>query len=317
MDAGSSTSKKPKRKFAPRAPPPRRPTVPPPTADADGEEKTAQMIASSYAIGRVKPKPEKKASAEVAFQPTSASLPIAPAAVPEDVGKCSDPDLKSSPPADVLATVSSAANQKDGEEETITVDDGDALLVPEAEIDYVEPWDPRNPYSPITLPLRKPSSGHQELRDKEGSGVVARYPVTDESTLNSAEKLGLTLEEENGKRKMIFFQLPGPLPVKKELADANSEEDNTQRRSAFDGLKEGFMGKMCVYKSGAVKLKLGDILYDVSPGPDTFFADTVAAINTRKREFGNLGSTEKMATVTPDIVALLNSEADVEARRER
>lgn len=33
---------------------------------------------------------------------------------------------------------------------------------------------------------------------------------------------------------------------------------------SLEELPGGYMGKMLVYKSGAVKLKLGDILYDVS-----------------------------------------------------
>lgn len=32
----------------------------------------------------------------------------------------------------------------------------------------------------------------------------------------------------------------------------------------LEELPEGYMGKMLVYKSGAVKLKLGDIMYEVS-----------------------------------------------------
>lgn len=32
----------------------------------------------------------------------------------------------------------------------------------------------------------------------------------------------------------------------------------------LDGLPSGLMGKLLLYKSGAVKLKLGDTLYDVS-----------------------------------------------------
>jgi DNA-directed RNA polymerase III subunit RPC4 len=32
----------------------------------------------------------------------------------------------------------------------------------------------------------------------------------------------------------------------------------------LEELPDGYMGKMLVYKSGAIKLKLGDALYDVS-----------------------------------------------------
>lgn len=34
--------------------------------------------------------------------------------------------------------------------------------------------------------------------------------------------------------------------------------------TSFEELPEGYMGKMLVYRSGAVKLKLGEVVYDVS-----------------------------------------------------
>lgn len=61
------------------------------------------------------------------------------------------------------------------------------------------------------------------------------------------------LQDESDETKMVFFQLPN-LPAIKRSTDSSSLED----------LTPGFMGKMLVYESGAVKLKLGDKLFDVS-----------------------------------------------------
>lgn len=101
---------------------------------------------------------------------------------------------------------------------------------------------------------------------------------------------------------MLFFKFPSNLPISrrttsssiretvsskgKEIADdiprisgtstgikgkeiAGSSKNLTSQYPSKEGcgleeLPDGYMGKMLVYKSGAVKLKLGDILYDVS-----------------------------------------------------
>lgn len=38
----------------------------------------------------------------------------------------------------------------------------------------------------------------------------------------------------------------------------------SRKGCSLEELPEGYMGKMLVYRSGAVKLKMGDVLYDVS-----------------------------------------------------
>lgn len=54
----------------------------------------------------------------------------------------------------------------------------------------------------------------------------------------------------------------------KEIADSSTisrrHNNTTNKACSLQELPAGSMGKMLVYKSGAIKLKLGDILYDVS-----------------------------------------------------
>jgi len=78
-------------------------------------------------------------------------------------------------------------------------------------------------------------------------------------------------EEEN----MFFFKLPASLPFLKRSTSRKGKE-KVETHTSLDGggvsnkgcgleeLPDGYMGKMLVYKSGAIKLKLGDALYDVS-----------------------------------------------------
>lgn len=74
---------------------------------------------------------------------------------------------------------------------------------------------------------------------------------------------------------MLFLQLPASLPFVKRSASVKGKEmagrlkpfkgvGLSENGCSLEELPPGFMGKMLVYKSGSIKLKLGDILYDVS-----------------------------------------------------
>ncbi|MCE3214857.1 hypothetical protein HAX54_053538 [Datura stramonium] len=67
---------------------------------------------------------------------------------------------------------------------------------------------------------------------------------------------------------MFFVQLPPTMPMLKQSVKtegsetANSSKPSKARACSLNELPGGFMGKMLVYKSGAVKLKLGETLYN-------------------------------------------------------
>lgn len=74
---------------------------------------------------------------------------------------------------------------------------------------------------------------------------------------------------------MFLFQMPAKLPHIKRSPSAKGKEkvgsskpsEHKSGLNNFSSVKElsaGHIGKMLVYKSGAVKLKIGDVLYDVS-----------------------------------------------------
>ncbi|KAG1673025.1 hypothetical protein FOA52_005955 [Chlamydomonas sp. UWO 241] len=80
------------------------------------------------------------------------------------------------------------------------------------------------------------------------------------------------------------------------------------------GLKElpsGAIGKLLIYKSGKVKLRLGDVLMDVSPGLPCRHRIDVAAINCGVASAVLLGDVAKRMVVSPDIWHLMAS-PDVE-----
>jgi DNA-directed RNA polymerase III subunit RPC4 len=68
---------------------------------------------------------------------------------------------------------------------------------------------------------------------------------------------------------MIIFKLPAVLPrIEQPVSSKGKEKIGTSKVSKKGTnlleLPSGCIGKMQVYKSGAVKLKIGETLYDVS-----------------------------------------------------
>ncbi|KAJ4956588.1 hypothetical protein NE237_013371 [Protea cynaroides] len=174
---------------------------------------------------------------------------------------------------------------------------------------YVEPWN-YSSYYPVTLPLRRPGSGNPEVLDAEEFWEAAADSEYDETAINPAVELGLM--EESEEPRMMLFQLPASFPLVKRSASAKGMEtaatsksfksvDPAEKGCSLEELPPGFMGKMLVYKSGATKLKLGDILYDVSPGSNCVFDQDVVAINTEDKSCCLLGPLDKHAVVTPDV----------------
>ncbi|WOL18004.1 hypothetical protein Cni_G26797 [Canna indica] len=184
-------------------------------------------------------------------------------------------------------------------------------LIPKKEKEYVEPWDYANSYYPVTLPLRRPYSGKPDTLNEEEFGKASASAALDETLINPAEELGLMEKEE---AQMLLFQFPTTLPFVKRSATTRSAqttggkvEDGFMKGSKFENLPEGFIGKMMVYKSGKVKMKLGDALFDISPGTKCYCAQQIAAINIREKHCCILGKPEKRVVVTPDLDSLLDS----------
>ncbi|KAK9102935.1 hypothetical protein Sjap_020189 [Stephania japonica] len=188
-------------------------------------------------------------------------------------------------------------------------DEGSHTLVEKKQKEYTEPWNYYSNY-PVTLPLRQPYSGNPEVLDEEEFGEKSANLDYNEKSINPAAELGLMNESEN--ERMLFIQLPASLPSIKRSATAKGKDaaDNSnpgrnkhlrEKGCILEELKPGFMGKMLVYKSGAVKMKLGKIIYDMSPGSDCIFPQDVAAINTKEKQCCIMGGLNKRAVVTPDM----------------
>lgn len=74
--------------------------------------------------------------------------------------------------------------------------------------------------------------------------------------------------------QFLFFQLPAVLPLAKKpdaSVDAKKGSNKTVPASKLEEVPEGRIGKILVYKSGKVKMKLGDLLFDVSARSPEFY----------------------------------------------
>lgn len=313
-----SSPSRTKLKFKPKLPRRQRRTSVPKTeeinddtrSNEDEEAAQAQMLIHKFNenLRRQVPK-EKKPQVQVAFGPGAPSQPLF-------IRKYNVPVHEN--------TGSSCSGTED------TRDDDGKIFVPPsaARVDgainplslkgkrrYKEPWDYHHIYYPNTLPLRPPYSGDPKLLDEAEFGEEARNLEYDETTINPASDLGLLEECDN--ERLFFFQVPEKLPFLKRSASAKgkeradmsmpSESKSAARKTSFEELPKGYMGKMLVYRSGAIKLKLGDALYDVSPGSECTFAQDVMAINTAGKDCCAIGELGKRAVVTPDIEFNLNS----------
>lgn len=312
MDSDERPSAPRKVRFAPKAPPKRilrKATVPKTEAANDEDDARTQRYIRQFneRLERKGSKAEKKSAPQIVFghgAKSSTTMKTYGGRTSGSSGKSIASGLKESI-SDEKQDVSSSPSTVDSDEIMYSSDVEDATA--KNRKGYKEPWDYKYSYYPTTLPLRRPNSGDPEILDQAEFGEASINKEYDENSVNSALELGLLEESEN--KEMFVLKLPGPLPLLKRSASAKGKEifgRGSKKGCNFEDLPGGYMGKMLVYKSGAVKLKLGDTLFDVSPGVDCTCAQEVAAVNTEKKHFCVLGDIRKTIVVTPDIDSLLD-----------
>ncbi|XP_049283057.1 DNA-directed RNA polymerase III subunit RPC4 [Anopheles funestus] len=95
---------------------------------------------------------------------------------------------------------------------------------------------------------------------------------------------------------IFLLQLPDALPGKCDGVDkgtpngsdskleATANGEDVPQYCTVRDLAEGYIGKIIRYRSGKVKLKLGDIMFDIDLGMDTGFLQELVSINTNQAE---------------------------------
>ncbi|KAL9225221.1 hypothetical protein vseg_001170 [Gypsophila vaccaria] len=310
----------------------------PKTEQVDDEDVYArQQLLQRYNEHRQRQQPKVETSVQVAF--TNESKPVATPRVsdgPRDGGRKESSELDLMQLDDNIGKSSKSSSSIAGPSEAIANRNGSTNDRPRKTKKYKEPWD-YNTYYPTTLPWRRPFSGDPDILDDVEFGEMASNAEYDETTINPASELGLLNPDETGENhRLLFFQLPQSLPAMKRFASAKGKEKEgsfpppnqkdifafdsdrssinavtSQRTCKLEDLSSGQMGKLLVYKSGAVKLKLGETLYNVSPGVDCSVAQDVVAFDIKKKICCEIGGLDGQAVVTPDIDYLLNSMIDL------
>ena len=200
------------------------------------------------------------------------------------------------------------------------------------------------PPSPMEISAGEESEGGEESEEEgesgeesEGSegGVVWRpanwRPVdlaaAPEPEVDAAEALGLGAAEAH--RHVYLFQLPSELPAVPGRGVAGGGGDAGASTSAgpavgaplraFTGTR---LGRLLVFRSGRVKLQVGETLLDVSPGVPVTRANEVAVYRPSdggggggggseapRDELVLMGAVTRRAVVTPDVLELLGLRA--------
>ncbi|XP_014518856.1 uncharacterized protein LOC106776051 isoform X2 [Vigna radiata var. radiata] len=301
MDRDQGSSRSRKHKYTPRPPKAHAPKTK--LDNKQDEDSTpARLLSRRYEnSARREPKDERKSSVEVAFSPGVSSTSLRT----YGTSKAIDNGTNSGSPSTYFAKEqirsrrSSAATEDQNDTSMIDVTDNTInASARKFKREYKEPWDYNNSYYPITLPLRKPNSGNPEILDEEEFGEAATSLEYDENTVNSAAELELLKSEQH---KMFLFQLPKNMPfnVGKEKEQIGTTGSGKAR--ALEELPSGYMGKMQLYKSGAIKLKLGEALFDLSPGTKCGFAQDIVAVNIAQKQICNLGEISNKVVVVPDL----------------
>ncbi|KAK9721887.1 hypothetical protein K7432_003072 [Basidiobolus ranarum] len=150
-----------------------------------------------------------------------------------------------------------------------------------------------------------------------------------------------TTDENTGDEKLFYFQFPSQLPtletlngdklesndmdvdmtlvkqeptdaenvdavVKKEVVETEADAATVPEPSSEEkGKPEGLMGKLLVYKSGKTQIKIGDIIFDISPGSDCGFLQNIVAVDSDNKQAFVMGNVHKRFISTPNIDSLL------------
>ncbi len=75
----------------------------------------------------------------------------------------------------------------------------------------------------------------------------------------------------------------------------------------LEALQDGLLGQLLVYASGATKLRVGDVMFDVLPGAALTHSEHVAAVNCGQERCAFVGAARSRVVVTPDVGALLEA----------
>ncbi|KAI7853036.1 RNA polymerase III RPC4-domain-containing protein [Circinella umbellata] len=120
-------------------------------------------------------------------------------------------------------------------------------------------------------------------------------------------------DEEKNKKKDEDVEMKDKVKLEKGLPPAAKIPalEEAMQSLELSEMPEGQIGKLVVYKSGKMKLKVGDILLDVQQGMRSSFLEDVMVVDTEsddKKKVIELGHIVQKFVCMPDLDALLEGE---------
>ncbi|XP_011187669.1 DNA-directed RNA polymerase III subunit RPC4 isoform X2 [Zeugodacus cucurbitae] len=160
----------------------------------------------------------------------------------------------------------------------------------------------------------------REQQQTRTNSALPRYPAS----------IGELIDQTQA--QLLLLQLPDVLPCEDDVeevsekpqhekniaADTPSTSQNPPatkpitKRISLKDMEEGKIGRLLRYKSGKVKLVLGNTYFDLNMGMETGFLQDLMSINTNREERSgnmiNLGPIQAKLTATPDWEHLMEQE---------
>ncbi|KAG0272193.1 hypothetical protein BGZ95_012066 [Linnemannia exigua] len=117
-------------------------------------------------------------------------------------------------------------------------------------------------------------------------------------------KVGLSLGEGGSSSAPVGQRAKPKAPG---AAGAGAKTENKEEETEESHLQqEGKIGRLLIYKSGKVKMKVGDILMDVSSGSECSFLQDLVVVDSNNKQAFVMGSVEKRMVCVPNLTELLN-----------
>eukprot|EP00887_Chlorella_sp_A99_P004218 scaffold15.g4218.t1 len=166
-------------------------------------------------------------------------------------------------------------------------------------------------YYPTALPFREPGSVWEEDDDGGVPPSAAEQSAAEQQVAHASmlEDLAFLKDVEQNDGRLMLLQLPSVLPVPAPGAGVGPDAGGGPRPAGLRDLPPAHVGRLLVFESGAVKLRMGGVLLDVNPGTAVESRQDVAMINVQSKHFAMLGAVQQRLVVSPNVESLLAADA--------
>jgi len=161
---------------------------------------------------------------------------------------------------------------------------------------------------PSQLPLKLPDK--PIVRQRKPSDENTSSGTTSTSTSTSSR---VTAESSSQTTPVAGTSTPKADPKKKPEQIVGITDTPADNINAVDFVSNlpmvpgGYLGEMLIYKSGKMKLKLGDVLLDVQPGVQSECTQHAIAISEQTQKCSILGPVAKRIVCIPDVEYFLDT----------